>query len=272
MRCLAEAIYFELRSEPEEGQAAVAQVVLNRVRSGIYPTTVCGVVYQDRNRPFACQFTFACEGKSLRIEEPGPWAVATRIAETVVSGANYNAKVGVAVNYHANYVSPFWVGYLKRVDRIGAHIFYAMRDGVNWAPGRSTGGAIGLRSPIETGGAATERAPDPNIGALTAPFHPGSHVSRPGPIEGPAGAARGLTWRNRPLSLALAHGLCSFRRWRLVNAELLKRDVRSNRFMSGPQALDRRGASAWRPPICFAMRKSLSTMDLARCPRSALAR
>ena len=72
MRCLAEAIYFESRSEPEAGQAAVAQVVLNRVRSGIYPTTVCGVVYQDRNRPFACQFSFACEGKSLRIEEPGP--------------------------------------------------------------------------------------------------------------------------------------------------------------------------------------------------------
>jgi len=139
MRCLAEAIYFESRSEPEEGQAAVAQVVLNRVRSGIYPTTVCGVVYQDRNRPFACQFTFACEGKSLRIEEPGPWAVATRIAEEVVSGKNYNPKVGVAVNYHANYVSPFWTGYLKRVDRIGAHIFYAMRDGVNWAPGALNG-------------------------------------------------------------------------------------------------------------------------------------
>ncbi len=139
MRCLAEAIYFESRSEPEQGQAAVAQVVLNRVRSGIYPTTVCGVVYQDRNRPFACQFTFACEGKSLRIEEPGPWAVATRIARAVVSGANYNPKVGEAVNYHANYVSPFWVGYLKRVDRIGAHIFYAMRDGVNWAPGALNG-------------------------------------------------------------------------------------------------------------------------------------
>jgi hypothetical protein len=139
MRCLAEAIYFESRSEPEEGQAAVAQVVLNRVRSGIYPTTVCGVVYQDRNRPFACQFTFACEGKSLRIEEPGPWAVATRIAAEVVSGANYNPKVGVAVNYHANYVSPFWAGYLKRVDRIGAHIFYAMRSGVNWAPGALNG-------------------------------------------------------------------------------------------------------------------------------------
>ena len=139
MRCLAEAIYFESRGEPEHGQAAVAQVVLNRVRSGIYPTTVCGVVYQDRNRPFACQFSFACEGKSLRIEEPGPWAVATRIAQEVVSGSNYNANVGEAVNYHANYVSPFWVGYLRKVDHIGNHIFYAMRDGVNWAPGALNG-------------------------------------------------------------------------------------------------------------------------------------
>jgi hypothetical protein len=146
MRCLAEAIYFESRSEPEDGQAAVAQVVLNRVRSGIYPTTICGVVYQDRNRPFACQFTFACEGKSLRIEEPGPWAVATRIAQAVVAGANYNPKVGEAVNYHANYVSPFWVGYLRKVDRIGAHIFYAMRDGVNWAPGALNGN--GDRPPV----------------------------------------------------------------------------------------------------------------------------
>jgi hypothetical protein len=139
MRCLAEAVYFEARSEPEAGQAAVAQVVLNRARSGIYPTTVCGVVYQDRNRPFACQFSFACEGKSLRIEEPGPWAVATRIAQEVVSGQNYNPAVAEAVNYHAAYVSPFWVGYLKRVDRIGLHIFYAMRDGANWAPGALNG-------------------------------------------------------------------------------------------------------------------------------------
>lgn len=139
MRCLAEAIYFESRSEPEAGQAAVAQVVLNRVRSGIYPTTVCGVVYQDRNRPFACQFSFACEGKSLRIEEPGPWAVATRIADEVVNGRNYNPAIAEAVNYHAAYVAPFWTGYLKRVDRIGLHIFYAMRDGENWAPGALNG-------------------------------------------------------------------------------------------------------------------------------------
>ncbi len=139
MRCLAEAIYFESRGEPQQGQAAVAQVVLNRVRSGIYPTTVCGVVYQDRNRPFACQFSFACEGKSLRIEEPGAWAVAARIAGEVVSGKNYNPRVGEAVNYHATYVAPFWTSYLRRVDRIGNHIFYAMRAGANWAPGALNG-------------------------------------------------------------------------------------------------------------------------------------
>ena len=139
MRCLAEAVDFESRSEPEAGQAAVAQVVLNRVRSGIFPTDVCGVVYQDANRPFACQFSFACEGKSLRIEEPAAWAVATRIAAEVVSGANYNPRLAEALNYHATYVYPFWAPTLRRVDKIGMHIFYAMRYGLNWAPGALNG-------------------------------------------------------------------------------------------------------------------------------------
>jgi len=139
MRCLAEAIYFEARGEPEAGQAAVAQVVLNRVRSGIFPTNVCAVVYQDRNRPYACQFSFACDGTSLRIEEPAAWTTATRIAQDVVSGALYNPKVAEALNYHAYYVYPFWAGELRRVDRIGGHIFYAMRASLNWAPGALDG-------------------------------------------------------------------------------------------------------------------------------------
>ena len=139
LRCLAEAIYFEARSEPEAGQAAVAQVVLNRVRSGIYPTTVCGVVYQDRERPFACQFSFACEGKTLRIEEPTCWATATRIAEGVADGAIFDAKLASAINYHAAYVQPFWAPSLLRLDRIGLHIFYAMRPGLYWAPGALNG-------------------------------------------------------------------------------------------------------------------------------------
>ncbi len=158
MRCLAEAIYFESRGEPEAGQAAVAQVVLNRVRSGIFPTDVCGVVYQDRNRPFACQFSFACEGRSLRIEEPGPWAAATRIAQSVVSGATYNPKVAEALNYHANYVMPFWAPYLRRVDRIGNHIFYAMKNGLNWAPGALNGRGDLPPAPAQQASAAQAQA------------------------------------------------------------------------------------------------------------------
>jgi hypothetical protein len=76
----------------------------------------------------------------LRIEEPAAWATATRIAEAVVSGANYNPLLGEALNYHAYYVYPFWAPSLRRVDRIGAHIFYAMRTGVTWAPGPLNGG------------------------------------------------------------------------------------------------------------------------------------
>jgi spore germination cell wall hydrolase CwlJ-like protein len=135
MRCLAEAIYFEARSEPLEGQAAVAQVVLNRVRSGFYPSSVCSVVYQDRERAFACQFSFACEGKALRVDEPGPWAVAMRVAKEVVNGERYDDKLTLALNYHANYVYPPWAPMLQKVERIGSHIFYAMKPGVIWAPG-----------------------------------------------------------------------------------------------------------------------------------------
>jgi len=124
-RCLAEAIYFEARSEAEDGRVAVAQVVLNRVKSGYYPGSVCGVVYQDRNRPFACQFTFACEGKSLRIKEPEQWQVAQRIAREVYEGRTYLVEVGDSTHYHADYVQPSWAKRLKKMDVIGRHIFYS---------------------------------------------------------------------------------------------------------------------------------------------------
>ena len=128
-RCLAEAIYFEARSETEEGQAAVAQVVLNRVSSGLYPPTVCGVVYQNRHRLNACQFSFACEGKSLRITEPEPWQIAQRIAREVTQGQTYVEDVGGATHYHANYVKPRWAKQLKKMDVIGNHIFYKLKPG-----------------------------------------------------------------------------------------------------------------------------------------------
>jgi len=128
-KCLAEAVYFEARSEPVEGQAAVAQVVLNRVASGLYPASICGVVYQNRHRYNACQFSFACEGKSLRVTEPEAWQTAEEVAESVMKGKTYLSDVGSSTHYHANYVKPRWARRLERMDVIGHHIFYKLRPG-----------------------------------------------------------------------------------------------------------------------------------------------
>jgi hypothetical protein len=128
-RCLAEAVYFEARSEPEAGQAAVAQVVLNRVQSGLYPGSVCGVVYQNRHRFHACQFSFACEGKSLRITERESWEQAVRVADEVMDGRTYLSDVGRSTHYHANYVKPRWARSLTKMDVIGRHIFYKLKPG-----------------------------------------------------------------------------------------------------------------------------------------------
>ncbi|GGK46742.1 cell wall hydrolase [Salinarimonas ramus] len=128
-RCLEQAVYFEARSEPQEGQAAVAQVVLNRVKSPLYPNTICGVVFQNSHRHLACQFTFTCEGKSLRITEPAAWERARRIAAAVLEGETYLAAVGNATHYHADYVRPRWASRLRHADTIGRHIFYQLRPG-----------------------------------------------------------------------------------------------------------------------------------------------
>ena len=128
-KCLATAIYFESRSEPEDGQAAVAQVILNRVGSGLYPSTICGVVFQNRQRYKACQFSFACEGKSLRITDQESWGTATRIAEDVLDGKTWIADVGASTHYHATYVRPGWARRLKKMDVIGKHIFYRLKPG-----------------------------------------------------------------------------------------------------------------------------------------------
>ncbi len=128
-RCLAQAIYFEARSEPEEGQAAVAQVVLNRAMSGLYPGSVCGVVFQNQERHNACQFSFTCDGHPLRMTEADAWTNAVRIAHEVTDGSTYVSDIGGSTHYHANYVTPFWARSLKKMEVIGHHIFYTLRPG-----------------------------------------------------------------------------------------------------------------------------------------------
>ena len=123
-RCLADAIYFEARDQPYIGQVAVAQVVINRVFSGVYPHDVCGVIYQNASHHLACQFTFACDGKRKTINEFGSWARARRIARETLDGQLYVQAVATSTHYHATYVHPNWVHEMHRFAREGIHLFY----------------------------------------------------------------------------------------------------------------------------------------------------
>jgi spore germination cell wall hydrolase CwlJ-like protein len=123
-KCLAEGIYFEARGESVEGQAAVAQVILNRVKAPVYPDTICGVVYQNKSWRNRCQFSFACDRVPDRIRNQKAWGVAQRVAAEVTSGKAWNPEIGSSTHYHATYVKPRWAGRMKRMDRIGRHIFY----------------------------------------------------------------------------------------------------------------------------------------------------
>lgn len=123
-RCLANAIYWEARSEPVRGQMAVAQVVLNRVFSPFYPSDVCSVVYQNAHRHLSCQFTFACDGKRKTITERGHWARANRIAKQTLDGQIYVQEVAKSTHYHAAYVNPIWNREMKKLVRFGLHSFY----------------------------------------------------------------------------------------------------------------------------------------------------
>ena len=127
--CLAQAIYYEARSEPEEGQRAVAQVVLNRVRHPAWPNSVCGVVYQGPAvAGGGCQFTFTCDG-SLRSRAYGQdWLHARRLAAEALAGRGF-APVGLSTFYHANYVLPGWAPRLLKTAVIGNHLFYRLPGG-----------------------------------------------------------------------------------------------------------------------------------------------
>jgi spore germination cell wall hydrolase CwlJ-like protein len=123
-KCLAEAVYFESRGEKVRGQIAVAQVVMNRVFSGYYPNTVCGVVYQNKHRHLACQFTFACDNVRDVIEEPDMWDRAKRIAKAMLDGQLWLPEVAKSTHYHAYWVRPSWVHEMRKTYKYGVHTFY----------------------------------------------------------------------------------------------------------------------------------------------------
>ena len=122
-QCLTAAIYYEAASEPDGGQRAVAQVVLNRVAHKSYPDTVCGVVYQGSERRTGCQFSFTCDGSLARVPSRLFWERAGRVARDALAGYVY-APVGLATHYHTFAVHPYWSPKLVNVANIGAHRFF----------------------------------------------------------------------------------------------------------------------------------------------------
>jgi spore germination cell wall hydrolase CwlJ-like protein len=130
-RCLANAIYFEARGEPERGQIAVAQVVLNRLKNPAYPNTICSVVYQNQRKRNRCQFSFACDGIKDRINDKKSWATAMALTDRIMKDDRtlFLNKVGASTHYHANYVRPRWSRKMKKKQRIGRHIFYQTYKG-----------------------------------------------------------------------------------------------------------------------------------------------
>jgi Cell Wall Hydrolase len=122
--CLATAVYYEARSESELGQLAVAKVILNRVRDPAYPKTICGVVYQGADKGHGCQFSFACDGRAEQPRSGRDWQEAKQIANRAMAGEADVKIVSTATHYHADYVQPRWAGTMKRLMKIGRHIFY----------------------------------------------------------------------------------------------------------------------------------------------------
>ena len=132
--CMTAAVYYEARSEPVDGQRAVAQVVLNRVHDRAFPSSVCGVVYQGSNRSTGCQFSFACDGSLNRTRDDVSWARSREVAVAALSG-QVDPAVGSATHYHTTAISPWWAPSLVRLGTIGHHIFYRWPDALERALG-----------------------------------------------------------------------------------------------------------------------------------------
>jgi len=124
LMCLALNVYHEARSEPLQGQAAVAHVVLNRVASGRWPDDVCSVVHQGYEKgKFKCQFTWYCDGKPDEPTEILAWARSVLVANQVLTGVVPDVTNG-ATHYHARYVNPYWSASLSKTVTYGSHLFY----------------------------------------------------------------------------------------------------------------------------------------------------
>ncbi|SDF46296.1 cell wall hydrolase [Sulfitobacter delicatus] len=122
-RCLAEALYFEARGESVKGQFAVAEVIMNRVKSARFPGSLCGVINQGTGRKYQCQFTYTCDGHKEVVNEPRAWARVAKVARAVIDGTAPKLTDG-ATHYHTTAVNPKWARVYTKTARIGDHLFY----------------------------------------------------------------------------------------------------------------------------------------------------
>lgn len=156
-KCLAEAIYYEARSESKVGQLAVAEVVMNRVSDHRYPDTVCEVVFQGSERTTGCQFSFTCDGSMGDKPYGDAWKDAETIAMHVLLELN-DPITGEATHYHTDYVDPVWNASLIKTEVYGAHIFYRFPRGAEWAMVRERQERAVQATMIKARAAKTERA------------------------------------------------------------------------------------------------------------------
>ena len=192
VNCLADAIYYEAALEPTEGQRAVAQVVLNRVRHPAFPKSICGVVFQGAPHP-GCQFTFACDGSLSRPPVAWAWARARAVALEALSG-HVEPEVGEATHYHAQYVAPGWGGELSKITQLGAHIFYRW-NGAWGLPGAFNGRYLAHEPQIDLRelAAATTLAPAAPVAPVLAQNQPPEEPRAPDDVGGRVELGHGWT-------------------------------------------------------------------------------
>lgn len=176
--CLTQAIYYEAATESDAGKAAVAQVILNRMRHPAYPNNICAVVYQGSTKP-GCQFSFTCDGSMARKPMPALWRRAGEVARAALAG-HVHKPVGMATHYHANYVLPYWAPKLTKIEQIGAHIFYRWPG--NWGRPRAFADAYAgqeaipsFNSLFNASGLTPAMAQEGGITDLPAPRDPTDH-------------------------------------------------------------------------------------------------
>lgn len=122
-RCMTEALYFEARGETVKGMFAVAEVIMNRVKSARFPDSICGVVNQGTGKRYQCQFSYNCDGHAETIREHGAFERVAKVAQLALGGSVPRLTEG-ATHYHTTAVRPRWSRTYTRTARIGVHIFY----------------------------------------------------------------------------------------------------------------------------------------------------